>query len=90
MEHELTGQLLHGLSEGVVYRVESVNEDAFPSEQELTLRPVYACRKSNWGTRSKESRENFMRGTGHQSIRWANLVSKITERDVERMRKDDE
>jgi hypothetical protein len=90
MEHELVGKLLHSRSEGVVYRVESVDEDAIPSEQELTLRPVYACKDSSWSKRSKESRTNWMAGTGHQSIRWAALVSKVTERDVERMREHDQ
>jgi hypothetical protein len=74
----------------MVYRVESVNEGAFPAEQELTLRPVYALRKHMTDTRSKARRENLMAGTGHQSIAWLRTTGATTERDVERMRKDDE
>lgn len=32
-QHELTGQLLHDRYFDVVYQVESVDPDAFPSEQ---------------------------------------------------------
>lgn len=87
---ELVGQLLDDRVGHMVYRVESVDEDAFPSEQQLTLRPVYVCKKHWSETRSDDRRANLMAGTGHQSIRWVALVSKVTELDVERMRENDQ
>lgn len=99
-QHELVGQLLHCRNVGMVYRVEAVNEDAFPPEQELTLRPVYACRKTlanqsepDDKKRSAHSRANMMSGTGHHSIRWAKQIIErgpLAEADVDRMKENDQ